>query len=197
MLEISEWQIGSPEHRALRAGVSTPTAVAFASLTSRTFEQPFAIPLESHPSKTRVSARLQIHPFAAAESNPFRMTTFHKRQNNLGGDNGPAAIPSPGTPLESAHTREYLFQKPFSSKPFRMTTFSNPAKQLLCNDNVCKKGGGRGVWPQFSGRSLNQENLSESEPNAPNVSLARRAATAGSGKHSLPRREDMIMCSPI
>src|SRR5579872_3969607 len=29
-----------------------------------------------------------------------------------------------------------------ASNPFRMTTFSSVAKQLLCNDNVYKKSGG-------------------------------------------------------
>ncbi len=184
--------------RPPRLAMAYPRSRSFSRpRNSRTLRQPFATLLESHRSKIRGKASLETHPFATAQNNSFRMTLLHKHQNNFRRDHRPGRIPSRRTLLESAHSGDNRFEKN-QQKISRLE--SHPctnAKITALESHSCKKRWGEGVWAHFSGHSLNQENLSGSEPNAPSSPLARRAASVGSGKHSLPRPEDMIMCSPI
>lgn len=93
-----------------------------------------------------------LHHFAAIWTNPFRMISFHKRQDNLRPDHTSRRIASSRTLLESAHSAKNRSGKFAPAKPFRMTTFANPAKQPLCNYIVYKKGWGipslgAALWP--------------------------------------------------
>lgn len=144
MLEISEQHISSPEHRALRGGVSSHAVGPLASRNSRTSEQPFAILLESRPSETRGRTCLQTHPFTAAQSNAFRMKLLQKHQNNFCGDHGPGRIPSRRTLLESAHSGDNLFaenQQKISRLESHPCTY---ARITALESHSCKKGGGEG-----------------------------------------------------
>jgi hypothetical protein len=64
------------------------------------------IPLTSADSR---SFRQRSTHFAAAQNNSFRMTLFHKNQNNFLRNANPGGIVGPGTLLESAHSGENPF----------------------------------------------------------------------------------------
>ena len=179
MLVISEQPLKWLERHAAREGARSLAFVAFASANSRTFQQ-----RSTH--------------FAAAQSNSFRMTSLYKPQNNFRRDRRPGRIVSRGTPLESKDSAENRFQKPAKNKSLRITSLYKRKNNCPGITFLQKKVGGRGLWAHFSGHSLNQEDLSRSGSNASNSLLCPTPAVSlGSGKHSLPRWEDMIMCSPI
>jgi len=182
--------------RAPRSGVSS-LAIVLASSGAGTLRMPLVAPLKSPRSKISGKSSLEIPPFAPAQTNPFRMTLLQIHQNNFCGDRRPGRIPSRRTLLDSAHSRDNRLEKN-QQKISRLE--SHPctnAKITALESHSCKKRWGRGGWAHFRGHSLNHEDLSGNEPNAPNASLARRVDGVGRGKHSLPRPEDMIMCSPI
>lgn len=142
MLEISEQHISLPAHRAPRA-LSSP-AVVLASLNSRTFEQPFAILWEPRRSISRGRAALKTHPFAAAQSNSFRMTLLYKSQNNFRRDLRPGRIVTGESLLESAHTGESRFQKPAKNKSLRITSLCKRKNNCPGITFLQKKVGGGG-----------------------------------------------------
>jgi hypothetical protein len=147
MLEISEQRMSLPLHRAPRAAVSSLAVVRLRSLNSRTFGQPFAILLESRRSKIRGKASLQTRPFAAAQSNSFRMKLLYKSQNNFRSDNRPGRIVSQETLLESADSAENRSQKPAKNKSLRITSLykrkNNCPGITLLQKNVGGGGPGR------------------------------------------------------
>ena len=133
-----------PVHGAPRDGASSLADAPLAS-DSRAFRQPSATRSESRHPNTHGTTSLESHRLSNVHSNSFKMKTFQNERDNFLRHEGPGQIVIRGTLLESVHTGEFAPERPACAKPFRMITFSNTAKQLLCNENVCKKGGGGGT----------------------------------------------------
>jgi hypothetical protein len=143
MLGIGVQPICIREARAPRDGVPS-LAVVLACSNFPTRKQPFATLLESRRSEICGKASSQIHPFAAAQNNSFRMTLLYKFQNNFHGDRRPGRIASRGTLLESAHTGENRFGKPATNKSLRIISLYKRKNNCPGITLLQKKVGGGG-----------------------------------------------------
>jgi len=99
---------------------------------------------ESRPSKIRRKAPLQIHHFAPAQSNSFRMTLLYKSKNNFRRNRRPGRIVRRESLLESAHSVDNRVQKPANNKSLRITLLYKRRNNCPGITLLQKKVGGGG-----------------------------------------------------
>ena len=195
MLEIWEQLISLPDHRAPRAGLSS-LAIILASSNFRTRKQRFATPLELCRSICSGRTSSRTHHFAAAQNNSFRMILLYKSQNNFRRGRRPGRIVSRETLLESANSGENRLRESLKNKSLRITSLCK-CKNNCPGITLLQKKGGEGAVGALLRPLLEFGGLISRRTGRTQRLAYPRAARVGRGKHSLPRWEDMIMCSPI